>query len=90
MKKFFSDLFSDNNDINEKSFVGFLAFCCMIIALFVDLITGWLGKELVINEFIFDGFMVIVLGAFGIGSIDKFINAKKGNKGETPSENTEE
>ena len=90
MKKFFNDLFNDNNQINEKSFVGFLAFCCMIIALFVDLITGWLGKELVINEFIFDGFMVIVLGAFGIGSIDKFINAKKGKKEETPSEYTEE
>ena len=82
MKKFFNDLIDDNNHINEKSFVGIVAFCCMIIALFVDLITGWMGKELVINEFIFDGFMVIVLGAFGIGSVDKFINARKGKKEE--------
>jgi hypothetical protein len=52
----------------------------MVIALFVDLITGWMGQELVINEFIFDGFMVITLGAFGIGSIDKFINARKGKQ----------
>jgi hypothetical protein len=58
----------------------------MVMALFVDLITGWLGKELLINEFIFDGFMVIVLGSFGIGSIDKFINAKKGQKSETTEE----
>lgn len=86
MKKFFHDLFSDDNQINEKSFVGFLAFVCMVIALLVDLITGWLGQELLINEFIFDGFMVIVLGAFGIGSIDKFINARKGQKQETPEE----
>ena len=86
MKKFFHDLFSDDNQINEKSFVGFLAFVCMVIALFVDLITGWLGQELLINEFIFDGFMVIVLGAFGIGSIDKFINARKGKKEEEPTE----
>jgi len=82
MKKFFHDLFSDDNQINEKSFVGFIAFICMVLALLVDLITGWLGKELLINEFIFDGFMVIVLGSFGIGSIDKFINAKKGQKTE--------
>ena len=82
MKDFFKQLFSDDNQINEKSFVGFIAFACMVIALFVDLITGWLGRELVINEFIFDGFMVITLGSFGIGSIDKFINAKKGNKTE--------
>jgi ABC-type uncharacterized transport system permease subunit len=88
MIKFFKDLFSDNNQINEKSFVGFVAFCCMIVALLTDLITGWLGKELIINEFIFDGFMMITLGAFGIGSIDKFINAKKGNK--TNSSDSEE
>jgi len=80
MKDFFKQLFSDDNQINEKSFVGFIAFICMVIALFVDLITGWLGQELLINEFIFDGFMVIVLGSFGIGSIDKFINARKGKQ----------
>jgi ABC-type uncharacterized transport system permease subunit len=82
MKQFFRDLFSDDNQINEKSFVGFIAFICMVIALFTDLVTGWMGKELVVNEFIFDGFMVIVLGSFGIGSIDKFINARKGQKTE--------
>lgn len=80
MKDFFKQLFSDDNQINEKSFVGFIAFVCMVIALLVDLITGWLGQELLINEFIFDGFMVIVLGSFGIGSIDKFINARKGKQ----------
>ena len=82
MKQFFRDLFNDDNHINEKSFVGFIAFCCMVLALLVDLITGWMGRELVINEFIFDGFMAITLGAFGIGSIDKFINARKGKKEE--------
>jgi hypothetical protein len=35
-----------------------------------------------INEFIFDGFMVITLGSFGIASVDKFITAKHGNKNE--------
>lgn len=73
---FWKDLFKDNNDINEKSFIGFIAFICMVIALGVDLVTGWLGKELLINEFIFDGFMTITLGAFGIASVDKWINRK--------------
>jgi ABC-type uncharacterized transport system permease subunit len=76
MKKFFSQLFNDNNTINEKSVVGFLAFLMMVISLFVDLITGWMGKELLINEFIFDGFLVITLGSFGIASVDKWINNK--------------
>jgi ABC-type uncharacterized transport system permease subunit len=83
MKNFFKQLFDDNNSINEKSVVGFIAFMMMVIALAVDLITGWLGKELLINEFIFDGFMVIVLGSFGIGSVDKFINSQKGNTDST-------
>jgi len=84
--KFFRELFDDNNTINEKSVVGFIAFIMMVIALAVDLVTGYLGKELLINEFIFDGFMVIVLGSFGIGSVDKFINARKGSKTEEKDE----
>lgn len=86
MKNFFKNLFDDNNTINEKSVVGFIAFMMMVVALAVDLVTGYLGKELLINEFIFDGFMVIVLGSFGIGSVDKFINSKKGNKEESTTE----
>jgi hypothetical protein len=73
---FFKNLFSDNNDINEKSIIGFISFGMMVIALIIDLITGALGKELLINEFIFDGFMIITLGAFGIASVDKWTNRK--------------
>ena len=57
MKNFFKQLFDDNNSINEKSVVGFIAFMMMVIALAVDLITGWLGKELLINEFSIDEFI---------------------------------
>jgi hypothetical protein len=73
---FWKELFKDNNDINEKSVVGFLSFGMMVISLFVDLITGWMGRELLINEYIFNGFLVITLGSFGIASVDKYINRK--------------
>jgi ABC-type uncharacterized transport system permease subunit len=76
MGKFFKELFDDNNTINEKAVVGFIAFFMLCIALAVDLITGYLGKELLINKFIFDGFMVLVLGSFGIASVDKWMNKK--------------
>jgi ABC-type uncharacterized transport system permease subunit len=82
MKQFIKDLFNDQNSINEKALVGFIAFMMMVISLAVDLTTGWLGRELLINEFIFDGFMVITLGAFGIASVDKWINKTKGNDNE--------
>jgi len=76
MRKFFNQLFDDNNTINEKSVVGFIAFVMLVIALAVDLITGAYGKPLIINKFIFDGFLVMVLGSFGIASVDKWINKK--------------
>jgi len=76
MKKFLKSLFDDNNTINEKSVVGFVAFLMLIIAFLVDITTGYLGKEFVINKLIFDGFMVLVLGSFGIASVDKWINKK--------------
>lgn len=79
MRKFFNHLFDDNNTINEKSVVGFIAFVMLVIALAVDLITGAYGKPLVINKFIFDGFLVMVLGSFGIASVDKWINKKHDN-----------
>jgi hypothetical protein len=77
MKKFFSELFNDDNSINEKSVVGFLAFVMMVLFALADIITGYLGKDLVINEFIFNAFMWLVLGSFGIGSVDKWINKSK-------------
>jgi len=78
MKKFLKDLFNDDNSINEKAVVGFIAFIMMVITLVTDIITGVLGREMPIHQFIFDGFMIIVLGAFGIASIDKWINKTKG------------
>lgn len=87
MKKFLKEMFNDNNTINEKSVIGAVAFVMLVVALFVDLVTGWLGRELLINEFIFNGFLVITLGAFGIASVDKWINKNKPSE-ETAKEET--
>jgi hypothetical protein len=79
-ENFFVRMFLDNNDINEKSIVGFGAFIMMVICLGIDIITGLHGDVLPINEFIFEGFLWITLGSFGIASVDKFISKKdKGN-----------
>jgi hypothetical protein len=89
MKKFFNQLFCDNNSINEKSVVGFIAFVMMCLFAGADIVTGFLGKPLVVNEFIFNSFLVIVLGSFAIGSVDKFVHKKHGSEkeeGETPVE----
>lgn len=90
MKQFFKSLFDDHNSINEKAVVGFVAFFMLVIALVVDLVTGYFGNPLVINEFIFDGFMVIILGSFGIASVDKWMTLKKGKKNKDSNEETPE
>ena len=71
----FSDIFKDDNDINEKSVVGFSAFAIMTLFAFVDLATGYFGKDLVINELIYNSFVIVTLGSFGIAGLEKF--AKK-------------
>lgn len=77
MKKFFRELVSDNNHINEQAFVGVVAFFAMVFILIVDVITGILSKELIIKEFIFDGFMILTLGAFGITTAGRIMALKK-------------
>jgi hypothetical protein len=79
-QSFFIKLFKDNNDINEKSFIGFLAFLMMIGFALADIITGALGKELVVQDFIFNSFLWLTLGCFGIASVDKYINKKDNNE----------
>ena len=69
------EVFKDNNDWNEKSIVGFIAFAIMCVIMIMDLVTGYFGKDLVINEFVYDSFVFVVLGCFGISGVEKF--AKK-------------
>ena len=70
-------IFKENNDWNEKSIVGFIAFIIMCIIMVADLVSGWAGKDLVINEFVYDSFVWVVLGCFGISGVEKFAGNKK-------------
>mgnify|MGYP003628216932 CR=1 FL=1 len=72
----FRDIFKDENDINEKSVVGFSSFIVMVIFAVVDLVTGYIGKDLVINEFIYDSFLFITLGCFGIAELGNIFGNK--------------
>ena len=69
------EVFKDTNDWNEKSIVGFIAFAIMCVIMIADLVTGYVGKDLIINEFVYDSFVLVVLGCFGISGLEKF--AKK-------------
>jgi hypothetical protein len=63
-----------------------MSFIVMTGFALTDLITGYMGKPLVINEFIYNSFLIMTLGAFGISSVDKFINSKYENNNQQSSE----
>ena len=69
------EIFKDNNNWNEKYIIGFIAFAIMCVIMIADLVTGYVGKDLIINEFVYDSFVFVVLGCFGISGLEKF--AKK-------------
>ena len=69
----FRDIFKDSNDINEKTVVGFASFAIMTIFAIVDLVTGYFGKDLVIN----DSFLFITLGSFGIAELGTIFKKRK-------------
>jgi small-conductance mechanosensitive channel len=78
----FKDIFKKTNDYNEKVIIGFLSFMVMVIAIIVDLVTGYMGKALELNEYIFDAFMYITLGSFLPDVLEKFAAMKNGKKEE--------
>jgi hypothetical protein len=43
------EIFKDNNNWNEKSIIGAVAFIIMCMVMVLDLLTGWLGRDLAIN-----------------------------------------
>ena len=69
------EIFKNDNAWNEKAVVGFIAFAVMCMIMIADLVTGWVGQDLVINEYVYNSFVWVVLGCFGISGVEKF--AKK-------------
>ena len=76
----FSDIFKDDNKFNEKNIVGFASFAVMAIFAGADVVTGILGAELIISDTIFNSFVIITLGSFGIDGAVKTL-AKKDDSG---------
>lgn len=73
--KFF-DIFKDDNDINEKSILGFLSFAVLAAYGIIDVITGLEGKQFVIEPIILEVFAALTAGCFGISSYEKVQNRK--------------
>jgi uncharacterized membrane protein YuzA (DUF378 family) len=75
-KRKFMDLFLDDNDINEKAIIGFISFGLMTVFGLCDLVTAFMGQDLVISDTIYTSFVVVTLGAFGISEAGKAFGSK--------------
>ena len=72
----FKDIIKNDNEYNEKNIVGFLSFAVMSVTAVADVVTGICGQELVISDTIFNSFVIITLGAFGIAEAGKIFGDK--------------
>ena len=67
----FLNIFRNDNEWNEKTFLGACSFFVMVLVMLADVITGWVGKDLVINPTVYNSFVIVTLGSFGIAGAEK-------------------
>ena len=64
-------IFKDKNEYNEKAIIGFISFAFMVVFGIVYLVTGLLGQEIIINDNVYNSFVRVTLGSFGIAGAEK-------------------
>ena len=72
----FVDIFKDDNDIDEKNVIGFISFAIMVITMLADIVSGFFGHDLEVQEFIYNSFLMVTLGSFGISEAGKIFQKK--------------
>ena len=77
------ELFKDKSTINEKNIIGFISFGIMVLFAIIDLATGIIymgyvgGGQLEINDTIYNSFVMVTLGCFGISAFEKVKNKEQ-------------
>lgn len=77
MLRKFVQIFKDDNDWNEKTIIGFMSFAVMVAIAIVDLFTGLEGINLEIKDYIYQSFVYLTIGSFGIAGLEKFSPTNK-------------
>ena len=74
----FSEIFKDDNAWNEKSVIGFIAFAVMVLVMLVDLVCNFFAVEFTVEPIVYNSFLYLVLGCFGISGAERiFAKSKK-------------
>jgi hypothetical protein len=83
------EIFKDDNTWNEKTIIGFLSFTVMVVIAGVDVVTGIEGQHLEIKEYIYNSFLMLTLGSFGIAGLEKFSPVAKMREQSQPAASVE-
>jgi len=78
----FKDIFKDSNELNEQSIAAFIAIALIIVITLADVVTGILGRELVVKEFIFISLLTFAATALGIAGYKTLNNKNDGEADE--------
>lgn len=73
----FTQIFKDNNDYNEKTIIGFISFAMMVGTAVLDLVMSAKGTPIQIKEYIYTSFVTVTLGSFGVAGLERFSGAAK-------------
>ena len=73
----FTQIFKDNNDYNEKTIIGFISFAMMVGTALLDLVMSAMGNPIQIKEYIYTSFVTVTLGSFGVAGLERFSGAAK-------------
>ena len=73
----FTQIFKDNNDYNEKTIIGFISFAMMVGTAVLDLVMSVLGNPIQIKEYIYTSFVTVTVGSFGVAGLERFSGAAK-------------
>lgn len=71
------DIFKQSNEYDEKNIIGFLSFVMMVITAVIDITTGLIGINFTIHEYIYNSFLIMTLGSFGISGIQHIFEKKE-------------
>lgn len=66
------EIFRDDNEWNEKSIIGFVAFMFLLVVLFIDVVFAISDNKIELSKNIYDILLWLVIGCFGISGIQKF------------------
>ena len=48
----------------------------MVIVMVIDVATGFFGSHLPINDFVYNSFLIVTLGSFGIAGVENIFSKK--------------